>query len=113
MFQLYEFDDGKQSQEAGCSLRLRSGASVLVYPNQYEIVRHIAAGISLRYLHILVCEAFRSLVQEAARTLAIRLNVLRGFFLRFFTANFRTPRKLRYGRPLMAMLVFGSTRLSL
>lgn len=59
----------------GCSPRLSSGATLLVYPEQYPTAMRVLANTHLRHYHVCVSETFFPLVLEAVDSLASRLKV--------------------------------------
>lgn len=67
------------AKAVGHACKHASGATVLLYPDQYDCVVKLLAGFELRPYHTVVNEAFRPLVEEAAAQLRSKANVrLRG-----------------------------------
>jgi len=63
-----------QSEEAGHSCVLASGASIFLYPQQYTAMQVIVSQLQLKP-HFLVNEAFLPLVLEAIRSIPSKANV--------------------------------------
>lgn len=62
-------------QEADCSPRLASGATLLVYPEQYHAAKQTLAHLSLKHRHVAVSETFAPIVMDAIGALARSLKV--------------------------------------
>lgn len=57
------------------SCKLPSGASIFVYPNQYQTIRSAISQFSLRPHHVLVAEAFLPLLLNAVASIPCRRKV--------------------------------------
>lgn len=63
------------AKAVGHACKHTSGATILLYPDQYECVLELLVGFELRPYHTVVNEAFRPLVEEAAAQLRSKANV--------------------------------------
>lgn len=62
-------------EQAGCSQRLASGATILVRPEHYAAAKEGVARHSLGHQHVVVSECFLPLVLQAIQSLATRLKI--------------------------------------
>jgi len=61
--------------DAGQSCDHATGATILLYPDQYDAVLKLISGLDLRPYHTVVNEAFRPLVEDAATQLRSKANI--------------------------------------
>lgn len=63
------------AKEQGRTCQLRSGASIFVYPNQYDIILSVLPDTELRPHHVIACEAFLPFIYHEIKKLPSRSNV--------------------------------------